>query len=321
MLRDSRYVRAIRTRLEELLGIERRLSRVEGELGAAIERVVKLEQDLGAERNSRAEHAKEQSGWLSSERIQREEELRKEYQGRVDGEQVLVKQIDALRGQLDSVRSGLAEGTARVEWLVKWVESFRQELFLEVKLRLDDQSRLIEPTVVARESYDAKVRASPDGIKLNLGSASRELEAHINVDSRAVSGVDLRADVRHLPFSEHQLTEIHASHLVEHFGDYEARKRLLPYWRSLLKEGGRIVVIVPDAEAMMKRWAAGEFPWEDLREVTFGGQEYSGNTHYTMYTPDSLEQALKEAGFSRVERVAVGRRNGKCLEMELVAYR
>jgi len=59
----------------------------------------------------------------------------------------------------------------------------------------------------------------------------------------------------------------------------------------------------------------------DLREVLYGGQEYEGDFHFNMYTTDSLGELLTAAGLVDVEVEAEGRRNGSCLEFQIVARR
>lgn len=209
----------------------------------------------------------------------------------------------------------------RMEWLVQWTDSFRKELFFELRHRIEAHERLTRPEILDRQAYLLKVQGMPDGLRVNLGAGPQKGSEFITVDQRAVDGIDIRADVRHLPFEDGQLAEIYCSHLMEHFPDAEMCAKILPYWHRLLRPGGKLVVICPDAEAMMKRWVEGKFGYEDLREVTFGGQEYEGNQHYNMFTPSSLEQMLRQASFREVRQIAVGRVNGKCLEMEFEAIK
>lgn len=77
--------------------------------------------------------------------------------------------------------------------------------------------------------------------------------------------------------------------------------------------------MVPDGEAMFAGLAVGTFPFEDFREVLFGGQDYEGDFHYNLFTPESLSSLLVETGFSNVRVVERGRRNGKCFEFEILA--
>jgi hypothetical protein len=86
-----------------------------------------------------------------------------------------------------------------------------------------------------------------------------------------------------------------------------------------LRPGGTLRAVVPDATSMMEAWSAGAISFDDLREVTFGGQDYEGDFHLTMFSVDSLTGLLQRAGLGEVEVVATGRVNGMCLEMEVVA--
>ncbi len=79
--------------------------------------------------------------------------------------------------------------------------------------------------------------------------------------------------------------------------------------------------IVPDGEAMLAHSAAGEYPFEDFREVLFGGQEYDGDYHFNLFTPASLRKLLIEAGFGNIDIPVQGRRNGRCYEFEITAER
>ena len=88
-----------------------------------------------------------------------------------------------------------------------------------------------------------------------------------------------------------------------------------------MKEGGYVRAVVPDAESMLRSYVDGSMTFDDLREVTFGLQEYEGDMHYTMFSQGSLKRLLEEAGLKRVQFIAAARPNGKCLEMEVVAYK
>src|SRR5205085_131155 len=154
-------------------------------------------------------------------------------------------------------------------------------------------------------------------IKLNVGCGSKPTPEYLNVDERELDGVDLIADARALPFKAGDLSEIYAAHVIEHFTEAELKKALLPSWHSLLKHGGVLRVAVPDAEGMIDAFQRGELPFENLRSVTYGGQDYSGNFHYTMFSRESLGAILREAGFVAGEYTEVARPNGLCLEMEI----
>ncbi|WP_210243618.1 hypothetical protein, partial [Mesorhizobium sp. B2-4-3] len=156
-------------------------------------------------------------------------------------------------------------------------------------------------------------------LRLNLGCGHIALADYINVDTRDLPGVDIVADVGDLPVREGCVNEIFSAHLIEHFPLETMRRRLLPYWRSRLRSGGTFKAVTPDAAAMVQAVTTGAMSFEDFREVTYGAQDYDGDYHFNLFTPDSLRTLLQEAGFEGISIPVAGRRNGKCFEFEIVA--
>ena len=68
---------------------------------------------------------------------------------------------------------------------------------------------------------------------------------------------------------------------------------------------------------MLRHYADGSYPYDDLREVLYGGQDYDGDFHFNMFTPASMGDYLREAGFVNPQVLASGRRNGRCYELEI----
>lgn len=180
---------------------------------------------------------------------------------------------------------------------------------------------LPEPRVVDPESYARKVAAMPGGLRVNVGCGEKPLDGFINVDRREQPGVDVVADVRRLPFEPGTVAELASSHLVEHFREHELRVRVLPVWRALLRDGGLVRIVCPDWAAMLARQGDGRLPLAQFTRITFGGQDYEGNDHFAMYTPETLSELLLACGFSRVDVVARDRMASGCPEMEVVGYR
>jgi predicted SAM-dependent methyltransferase len=143
---------------------------------------------------------------------------------------------------------------------------------------------------------------------------------YVNVDLRALPGVDVLADAQRLPFEVGTLDEIASAHLVEHFREHRARTRVLPYWKSLLRPGGRLRIVCPNWAAMFARLHDGRMTLQEFKLVTFGWQDYEGDDHFAMYTPETLRELLVDVGFGRVEVLAVDRMEGLCPEMEIVAH-
>ncbi len=80
-------------------------------------------------------------------------------------------------------------------------------------------------------------------------------------------------------------------------------------------------VVCPNWESMIRLAADGQISFQELKQVTFGAQDYGGDDHFAMYSLESMRRVLEEAGFVDVEVVVAERQNGASVEMELVAYK
>ena len=173
----------------------------------------------------------------------------------------------------------------------------------------------ISPRIINKEKVEGLIVAQ--NIRLNLGSGHICFDDYINIDEREINNIDIVADVRNLPFEETTVDEIYASHLIEHFPKDEFVHSLLPYWITLLKPQGKIQVILPDLEAMIKHYNSQTYKIEDMREVLYGLQEYPGDIHYALYGYAELKQIFENCGliaaYSFTER-----KNGKCYDMCLI---
>ena len=175
------------------------------------------------------------------------------------------------------------------------------------------------PRVVAPSAFAGKVRASKGQLKINVGPGHRLLDGYVNVDVRELPGIDIVSGPGALPFAYSSLEEVASSHLAEHFREHEFKMRILPHWFDLIKPGGVIRVIAPNWEAMLQQLEAGGMSIHRFKVLTFGGQEYEGNDHFAMYTPDTLGDLLSSTGFTDVQVLAYDRDNAGCPEMEIVA--
>lgn len=222
--------------------------------------------------------------------------------------------IKNLTTRLDRQEASSAYAIGRIEFV-------RRELMYELKYgepgvgnqgaALDVETKII--------NVDKVNQALETDLRLNLGCGHIPVDGYVNVDLRALDGVDIVAEVDRLPFDEGQVDEVFSAHVLEHFPQEELRRKLLPYWARLLKPGGTFRAIVPDLVAMNEGYLNGTVEYEDLRAVTYGGQEYAGDFHFNMFTPESLQELLEEVGLGNAEVIARGRPNGACLEFELKA--
>tara|TARA_R110001606_G_scaffold253808_2_gene401598 strand:- start:18517 stop:19881 length:1365 start_codon:yes stop_codon:yes gene_type:complete len=220
-------------------------------------------------------------------------------------------EYDTLRGHLDALNQS-------TEYLLNRVEFIRREVMFEMRYGAGTDEKMddVEPEIVDAEKLKV---ARKTGLKLNLGCGHIALDDYINVDRRKLPGVDIVADIDALPLKKGEATEIFSAHVLEHFPQEQLKRELLPYWVDLLKKGGQFRAVVPDAEAMTQHYAKGDYPYDDFREVMYGSQDYDGDFHYNMFTPDSLTALLEEAGLKDVELIESGRKNGACYEFEILA--
>ncbi|CAB5037144.1 unannotated protein [freshwater metagenome] len=210
--------------------------------------------------------------------------------------------------------------------LTKWLDllSRKQEaMAMDLRERLPagpPLESLPEPQVLLEGGIEALREQGGGVLRVNLGAGEKPLKGYVNTDARALPEIDVVADIRRLPFEAGSLEELCSQHLVEHFRFHEFRTVILPYWQSLLAPSGQLRVVCPDLSALVDSAATGNLSMDQLAVAIFGLQDYSGDDHLAMYTPDSLTEMLLEAGFVKVEVVASGRRNGGTYEMELLAW-
>lgn len=223
-----------------------------------------------------------------------------------------------LAREQNEARGAMASLTASTDYLLGRVEFVRRELMFE--MRYGPAPGGAAPSAGFQVTAPDKLaRAREQGVRLNLGCGHLPLPDYLNVDRRPLPGVDLVAEADALPFAADEVLEISSAHLLEHFPQQQLRRQLLPYFYRLLRAGGKLHAVVPDAQAMLRAYADGNYPYADLREVTFGAQDYDGDFHFNMFTPASMTELLAEAGFVDITVQQQGRRNGRCYEFEITA--
>jgi hypothetical protein len=115
-----------------------------------------------------------------------------------------------------------------------------------------------------------KLAAVPDTpIKLDLGCGPNKKESFTGVDSRQFKGVDVVHDLTKIPWpwKDNSVTEVHMSHMLEHFTAMERVQVLNELFRILIV-GGKASIITP-------HWASnrayGDFThqWPPVAEMMF----------------------------------------------------
>lgn len=89
-------------------------------------------------------------------------------------------------------------------------------------------------------------------LKLNLGAGGIEYPGYLSVDlydKRA----NILMDITKLDFDDNSVVEILASHVFEHLNPYHVQ-RILTDWNRVLKPGGKLIMEMPDIEALCERF-------------------------------------------------------------------
>lgn len=229
-----------------------------------------------------------------------------------------------LQRQLDERAASLEQHATSIDELWERIEFVRREVLYEMRYgdaARPDGSAAEEPEVRVVDADRVERLRADGGLRLNLGCGHLPMDDYVNVDMRELPGVDVVAPIDQLPFDDASVTEIHSAHVLEHFPQEDLQRRLLPYWRDKLEPGGVFRATVPDGVSMLDGHARGEIPFEDLRSVLYGGQEYEGDFHFTMFGAETLTALLADAGFTDIEVEAEGRPNDICLELQVAARR
>lgn len=150
--------------------------------------------------------------------------------------------------------------------------------------------------------------AARHGIRINLGCGANPIAGFTNVDALEGPGVDVVAELRDgLPFPDESADLIYASHVLEHFPT-ETVPVLLAEWKRVLRTGGRLLVAVPDLDAIAALMVEnrGWFtpPHNPWLGAIYGGQKDEYDFHQTGFTEPWLTALLAGAGFGAIQRVA-----------------
>lgn len=137
--------------------------------------------------------------------------------------------------------------------------------------------------------------------RLNLGCGFDLRPGYLNVDFQPFHKPDLVANVGKLDFlPAGYYEEILAQDVLEHLPRTSTRK-ILVHWNRLLAVGGLLHIRAPNALSILRQLADSEYQsvakQEELIQILFGTQAYSGDFHFTSFTELLLGHYLRVTGF------------------------
>lgn len=224
--------------------------------------------------------------------------------------------VDRIEHLFTSINSELRKIEERMEFIRSENMYEMQALLHKAQIKIDSTQPFIDSEILNPDKL-SEMRGS--GLRINIGCGHIQPEGFLNVDGRALPGVDIVSEATAIPLNEGEVEEIFSSHLIEHFSRHILERALLPHWRSLLKSGGVLTTIAPDGAAMLDALHTGEMSFEDFREVLFGGQDYNGDFHYNLIRPGDFIKLLERENFTDITINYSGKRNGKCFEFKISA--
>ncbi len=134
------------------------------------------------------------------------------------------------------------------------------------------------------------------GLRLEIGCGRKPNPGFKTIDIESYANPDFLGDFRTMSFSD--VEEIYSAHLLEHF-DRNEMPEIIKLWHSWLKEGGRIVIEVPDflgiCEQMVKDTNPKRRYW--LCRHAFGSQDFDWAYHKEGLWDDKLSSLLSNQGF------------------------
>ena len=131
----------------------------------------------------------------------------------------------------------------------------------------------------------------------DIGCGKNKIADHvIGIDPYAEdNGIDIKAYMWELPFKENSLDSLLSFDSLEHISKYQVIPTLRE-WRRVLKQGGHLVIVVPDFIQVMKEFIIEpDINWR--LDTIFGTQLHEGEFHKTGFTVQFIQEYLFESGF------------------------
>lgn len=141
------------------------------------------------------------------------------------------------------------------------------------------------------------------GKRLNLGCGDDIRKGYINIDFRPGYGITALDLQKKLPYEDNSIDEIIAQDILEHFS-FRDTERIFKDWVRVLSPRGRLFLLVPNFEVHYKYYQEGRTDPRYQGALgffianIFGGQDYEGNFHKTLFTPAAVEKLCADNGIT-----------------------
>jgi len=236
----------------------------------------------------------------------------------------------------DFYTAGVKEVGARRGLRALLFQALPKPLFKQIKFELD----MLAVRLSRRGRFHKEYRASKD-LLVNVGAGDVGKEGWVNVDGYQAKGITMRWDARRsLPFPDNSVRGLFAEHFFEHIDYRQEAPRFLAEAHRVLRDGGVLRIIVPDAEKYLKAYANGDWqtlssirPLDPQRKDFHFGFKYDTRMelinvvfrqeqeHKFAYDFETLELLLNRNGFKKVIRQSFGQcvDPAVCIDLEVRA--
>jgi predicted SAM-dependent methyltransferase len=163
-----------------------------------------------------------------------------------------------------------------------------------------------------------RLRRSKD-LSVNLGSGGKGLEGWVNIELVRARDTSFCFDIRRtLPLADQSVSRILAEHVVEHIDHRQDIPKVFADWFRVLRKGGIVRIVVPDVPKFMDAYLTNDFDkWMalgfDLNNMPSDMSTqmqlvnhvfHQSGEHLFGYDFETMKWALRNAGFSTIERMS-----------------
>jgi len=226
----------------------------------------------------------------------------------------LVQQVQRRDQIIEELQSRLSKQQATSEKLTKRLEAIqleRDEVYQQYNTLLEHMSDSEQLGGGSRQTGNSKQQSLPDPEtgewRLNIGCGKVKKSGYLNADIDITIKPDLVVSLdAALPFSSRSFALVEVYHVIEHVYPWVSVEILKEFWR-ILKPEGKLVIECPNLEFACA-WLVQNSDYRSDSQMgmwAIYGDPNSQNAlqmHKWGYTPITLAEILKKAGFVRIRR-------------------
>ncbi|MBM4053781.1 MAG: glycosyltransferase [Planctomycetes bacterium] len=165
----------------------------------------------------------------------------------------------------------------------------------ENTIKLANEFSFVQFKEKVQDIFQEVINSSCVNVRLNIGCGTDIKNGYINIDCREISGVNVRADVSHIPFKNMSVAEIVANDILEHFPRNKTQE-VLKNWINLLRPEGMLKIQCPDIRTLAYAFVTNQIPANEFSRRIYGGQDYADNFHHAGFDVPEMKRILNELG-------------------------